>query len=37
LDINDIIKNIMGISTQWVQISQLKIKFNHLLKFENKL
>ena len=37
LDINDIIKNIMGMSARWVQVSQQIIKFDHLLKFENKI
>ena len=37
LDINDIIKKIIGISTQRVQISQYKFKFDHLLKLENKI
>ena len=37
LEINDIIFLKMGISTRRVQISQYIIKFNHLLKFENKI
>ena len=35
LDVNDIIKFFMGMSAWWVQTS-INIKFNHLLKFENK-
>ena len=37
LDINDIIKKIMGMVARWVQISPWIIKIDHLLKFENKI
>ena len=37
LDIGDIIKNIIGMLAPWVQNSQQIIKFDNLLKFENKI
>ena len=33
LDINDIIKTIMGMLAWWIQISQYIIKFDHLFTF----